>query len=81
MLTFKLHLSLSLEEERAELLGIRKIPESRVIPVAAADKKSSLFHITRQFYSFLGGCLTYLTIQLYFDGVQTRRMPKQLSVN
>ena len=63
-----------------------------VIPVATGitwktvaagiyDKKSSLFHITRQFYSFLGGCLTYLTTQLYFDGVQTRRMPKKLSVN
>ena len=58
-----------------------------VIPVAAGitqktvvagnyEKKSSLFHITRQFYSFLGGCLTYSTIQLYFDGVQTSRMPK-----
>ena len=52
--------------------------DSLAIPAATQiyQKKSSLFHITRQLYSFLGGYLTYLTIQLYFDGVQTRKMPK-----
>ena len=58
------------ERKHADHLDTRKIPAAEGI----YEKKSSLFHIMRQFYSFLGGCLTYLTIQLYFGGVQTRRM-------